>query len=375
MLKRLITFCLIPALICACLPAASATPSVSTEASDLASKQALASSITEKLSELSIELELAGQELYKINEQVASTKKKIKKTQARIEAAEEELAASKEQLADYVVDEYKNGTVSYLSVLLSATSFGDFTSRMYLLSTIVKDQSATTEQVRELTEELATLESTLEEKLAKQKTLKAEAKVKQATVNASLAAQQELLDSVNSEIAEIIAEQEAAAAAEAAAKAAEEAAAAAAAAEAESSSDSTNTSKKTTSAADAGSSSTSGNHAEVVSIAKKYLGVAYVWGGTSPSGFDCSGLVQYCYAKIGISLPRVACDQYNAGTHIKKSALMPGDLVFFGYSAAGIYHVGIYIGDGQYIHAPQTGDVVKISYLAGRSDYYGACRP
>jgi len=90
---------------------------------------------------------------------------------------------------------------------------------------------------------------------------------------------------------------------------------------------------------------------KVVDIAKSYLGVRYVWGGTSPNGFDCSGLVQYVYKKVGITLNRVAADQAKQGTKVSKAELKPGDLVFFNTGSGGIDHVGIYIGNGQFLHA------------------------
>jgi cell wall-associated NlpC family hydrolase len=98
----------------------------------------------------------------------------------------------------------------------------------------------------------------------------------------------------------------------------------------------------------------------VVGIAMQYLGVPYVWGGSSPSGFDCSGFVMFVYAQLGISLPHLAAAQFNYGTPISIDQLEPGDLVFFD----GLGHVGIYIGGGQFIHSPHTGDVVKISSLS-----------
>jgi cell wall-associated NlpC family hydrolase len=97
-----------------------------------------------------------------------------------------------------------------------------------------------------------------------------------------------------------------------------------------------------------------------------WLGIAYVWAGASPSqGFDCSGLVMYVYAKFGVRLPHAATLQARLGRPVSFADLQPADLVFFG-SPSFYYHVGIYIGDGLFIEAPHTGDVVKVSRLAGR---------
>src|SRR5256884_5834792 len=113
-------------------------------------------------------------------------------------------------------------------------------------------------------------------------------------------------------------------------------------------------------------------HGGVVGIAMRYLGVRYVWGGSSPSGFDCSGLVSYVFAQIGVSVPHSSYAQFGMGTSVSIGELQPGDLVFF----TGASHVGIYIGGGQFIHAPHTGDVVKISSLRGyySSNFAGARR-
>jgi cell wall-associated NlpC family hydrolase len=102
-------------------------------------------------------------------------------------------------------------------------------------------------------------------------------------------------------------------------------------------------------------------HGGVVGIAMRYLGVPYIWGGSTPRGFDCSGFVMYVFAQIGVSLPHSSYVQYGMGAPVSMSQLEPGDLVFF----AGASHVGIYIGGGQFIHAPHSGDVVKISSLSG----------
>lgn len=108
----------------------------------------------------------------------------------------------------------------------------------------------------------------------------------------------------------------------------------------------------------------------ILDTADDYLGVPYLWGGTTPSGFDCSGFVQYVYRENGISLPRVADDQLHAaGTYISRSQLQPGDLVFFG---SGDYasHVGIYVGEGMMIHSPSTGKVIQ--YTSIDSSYYSS---
>jgi peptidoglycan hydrolase-like protein with peptidoglycan-binding domain len=111
-----------------------------------------------------------------------------------------------------------------------------------------------------------------------------------------------------------------------------------------------------------GGHSHAGRGARVVAVAKQYLGVPYRWGGASPAtGFDCSGLVMYVYAKFGISLPHNAAMQYGHGRPVSRSDLRKGDLVFFD----GLGHVGIYVGGGNFIHAPHTGDVVRISPLSG----------
>ena len=117
---------------------------------------------------------------------------------------------------------------------------------------------------------------------------------------------------------------------------------------------------------------------KMVEIAKKCLGVPYVWGGESMRGFDCSGLVYYVLKNLGYSPNRTASTQYKMGTYVAKADLQPGDLVFFaGTSKAGISHVGIYVGDGKFIHSPHTGDVVKYSDLTSgyyANHYYGARR-
>jgi len=118
---------------------------------------------------------------------------------------------------------------------------------------------------------------------------------------------------------------------------------------------------------------------DAVDVAEHYLGVRYLWGGSSPqSGFDCSGFVEFVYAQLGLTLAHYAATQYATTPHIDPSQLEAGDLVFFEPHADGPGHVGIYIGEGQLIEAPHTGDVVKLAPLANLSaglGFVGATRP
>lgn len=112
---------------------------------------------------------------------------------------------------------------------------------------------------------------------------------------------------------------------------------------------------------------------KVIEAAQKLKGTPYVYGGSTPAGFDCSGFTMYCYSKIGVKLKHNAAAQYNQGKHVSRKNLKKGDLVFFG-SKGSINHVGIYIGDGKMIHSPHTGAHVRIEGIDEHGRYVGACR-
>jgi cell wall-associated NlpC family hydrolase len=111
-------------------------------------------------------------------------------------------------------------------------------------------------------------------------------------------------------------------------------------------------------------------HPEIVNIAQQYFGVPYVWGGASPSGFDCSGLTMYCYAKIGIGMSHGATDQQRSSSPVALSDLRPGDLIFFG-NASFSHHVAIFVEGTTCIEAPHTGDVVRYGTFTGRDAWIG----
>ncbi len=114
----------------------------------------------------------------------------------------------------------------------------------------------------------------------------------------------------------------------------------------------------------------------IVNTAKRFIGVPYVWGGTTTSGFDCSGFIMNIYGRHGFNLKRLADEQYYGGKKISKSELTPGDLVFFTTYAPGVSHVGIYVGDNKFIHASSsrgvTIDSLDCEYF--KNAYVGACR-
>jgi cell wall-associated NlpC family hydrolase len=125
----------------------------------------------------------------------------------------------------------------------------------------------------------------------------------------------------------------------------------------------------------------------VVKAALNMRGIPYSWGGGGVSGptrgfaqgantvgFDCSSLMQYAFGKYGVTIPRVTYDQYRAGTPVPVGKMQPGDLMFFRASSRGPEHVGMYVGNGQFLHAPRTGDVIKLGKISDRSDLVGVRR-
>jgi cell wall-associated NlpC family hydrolase len=113
-----------------------------------------------------------------------------------------------------------------------------------------------------------------------------------------------------------------------------------------------------------------------VEDALAFLGVPYVWGGESSGGFDCSGLVQAAYREAGVSLPRVAQDQYDAGPAVSPGqVVVPGDLVFFGTGPEDVSHVGMFVGDGLMVDAPHSGATVRFDRVDGFGSIVGITAP
>jgi cell wall-associated NlpC family hydrolase len=212
------------------------------------------------------------------------------------------------------------------------------------------------DEVRRFRKEVKEREAELEKAMSRQEQVVAERAAKKDEIEAAMAERESLLASIKDQIAEIqAAERERQRRLEAQARSR------------------LVSQPTTTSSSDAPTGAPPSQYGGVVGIAMQYLGIPYRWGGSSPStGFDCSGFVMYVYSQVGVSLPHNAAMQYGYGSAVSRSELAPGDLVFFN----GLGHNGIYIGGGQFIHSPHTGDVVKISSMTGwyADTYVGARR-
>ena len=245
-------------------------------------------------------------------------------------------------------------------MILGAKSLDDLVNRVETINAVTNQNSSIVEQVTTYERSIVHHRDLLHRARASVSRLVLARAAAKRTIDTKLAAAQRLYNSVRAEIAQL---ERAERAAQLAAQRAAEAAAAA-----------QQTQSQLAGGYLGGGTHAPGKYSGVVGIAMQYLGVPYVWGGASPSGFDCSGLVMYVYAQIGVSLPHYTVSQYSYsnGVHDSRSELQPGDLVFFD----GLGHVGLYIGNNEFIHSPHTGDVVKISSISGwyASTYVGARR-
>ncbi len=305
-----------------------------------------------------------------ITNQLNETIAQIDELQASIEQKQVELAEAQDILADRVAASYRAGTTSVLDILLGATDFNDFISRVYYANKISDADAQAIQDVKDIKASLEADQAALEEQRAQQEQLQAEQAAQVETLNAQVAEAESYANSLDSEVQALIAQRDAeiAAAAEAARIAAEEeaqrqaeeAAAAAAAAESSSSaeSDTSSSSESTSSSSSSGFSSSSGGSsgyqpASVVAAAYNYIGTSY-------SVLDCSGLTSAAYADCGYTIVHQSGGQYNLvvskGNLVGADSLVAGNLVFYARNGS-IYHVGIYIGSGMIIDSIPSGGV------------------
>ena len=286
----------------------------------------------------------------------------LEKNARHLVAAKKSLVVAQKRIAKRLRDLYVNGNGdSTLEVLLGARSLDDIVSRLDAIERVSGQDARVLRAVKQFKREVETSRARLQEARSDQARIVAAQAAQKASIEAHMAERAQMLASVQDEIQELQAEERrraAEAATQARARlAAQQAAAQAATTYTDPYSEPAFTDIPTGAPLPDGTAAS-----QVVAIALQYLGTPYVWGGDSPAeGFDCSGLVSFVYAQIGIYLPHHAASMYNHGTPVSYSELAQGDLVFFN----GLGHMGMYIGGGQFVHAPHTGDVVRVAYPRG----------
>ena len=334
-------------------------------AGPIAAKKAKLAAVQAQLSKVYEKSDVAVEQYNEATAHLKEADSRIARNEHLLKVAQYKLGIANGHLTSRARQVYKANDTSILDVVFASHNFDDLLTQLDVMQRM-------TENDADMVHEAAAYRQDIKDKRV---ALEADRKIavklvadRQKSKEQVLALQSQLEGTAGG-LKNQIADLEAKAAAAAKAKAEAAAKAAAAVAASTSSSGSSSSGSSSSSSSSGGGSGTvvdpgGSGHSAVVAIAQRYLGVPYVWGGASPSGFDCSGLAMYCYAQIGIGLSHGATDQQRASHPVSLSALQPGDLVFFG-SASYSHHVGIYVGGGQMIDAPHTGAVVRYDSIAG----------
>ena len=304
---------------------------------------------------------------------ILQTKKAIESAAAKAKQVEKENQKEEELFNSRMRILYINGFDGYMSIILESESFGDFVSRVENIKTIIEFDNKVVAEFKVAQKELIEKQQSLNNTKEVLLNLQAENKQKLDKIIITKESQNKLItelkrkEIVSKELHnKLITELKNSKGNTLVAQISES--------EVSASKSITKINEIRNSAPkytpSRGSATISDN--AIIAYASNFLGTPYLWGGTSPSGFDCSGFTQYVYAHFGISVGRTTFDQINDGVQVSRDNLQPGDLVFFG-TFANPHHMGMYIGDNNYIHAPHTGDVIKISPV-GRTDYVTARR-
>lgn len=307
--------------------------------------------VKQKIAEIDDRLEEVVEDYNEARYKLAKTQNSLAQIEENLEANQAKLSKKKSILAYRLKSLYMHRTDDYLDFILGSRSFSDFIERWWLVIRVATLDANLIEELQEIRAK------TIKQKLALKKKRELEESIvntlaeKKEDINRELAQRKRLVSSIKDEIAQL--------------ERAEERRQAQLRA--------SYVSQYSAPKQIAYRVSRGAPRSSVVKIALQQLGKPYSWGAAGPNAFDCSGLVVYCFAQIGISLPHSSRALYGIGTPVSYADLQPGDLVFFARGGR-IHHVGIYIGGGNFIHSPRSGDVVKITPLSSRSDYAGARR-
>jgi peptidoglycan DL-endopeptidase CwlO len=344
-----------------------------------------------RLQQLSDSLERARAQYDASTRQLAKIQGALRENRHELKLAKHNLKRSQVVIAKRLVTLYTSDDASTLEVVLGARSLDDMISRMDSAKSVTSLDARVLAQVKVFRRAVKHNGDLLAQEHAAQERVVAQRAAAKQSIQTQIGQSNSLLSSIRGQIAQMVAAEAArqrqlAAAAqqrlELAHRVAQQqaqdtvvGATAVSPAAAPSNDTAAPTSAPTSAPAEEAPVAVAAppsTHGGAAGVAMSQLGTPYVWGGASPGGFDCSGLVMWAYAQVGVSLPHSSYAQYGYGVPVSRDQLQAGDLVFFD----GLGHVGIYIGGGQFIHAPHTGDVVKISSISGwyASTYVGARR-
>jgi peptidoglycan DL-endopeptidase CwlO len=346
-------------------------------ADPLSSKRAQAAQVLEQVEALDASVSKAVDDYNAARIRLGEIQTKQRDNRRHLRIARAGFRNAQSALQERLLSLYTSETPSGLEILLGATTLEDLLARAETVGRVSAEDARVVAQITAFGADVKRRKAALEDARAEQEELVDELAARRREIEAQLAERRSLLASIRTEIERI----EAAEAArqqrlqeEARRRIATASAPSGGSAGAASPSSSGAVASPSFGSDIAAGAPPPPRHGGVVAIAMRYLGVPYRWGGSSPStGFDCSGFVMFVFAQVGVSLPHNAAAQYGYGSPVPRSQLQPGDLVFFN----GLGHNGIYVGGGQFIHSPHTGDVVKISSLSDSwyaSTYVGARR-
>ena len=269
-----------------------------------------------------------------VNVRLQEARRDLERTRVQLDAAQ---ALRGDRLSAM----YKSDGYSVLDVIFNLSDIGEADTQLGYFRSIDEADQDTVTRISAMEQQVEELEQQIDKDRADALDREMGLREQQAAIEDQLAAREQLLADLDARVKKLLSEQ--------------------ARLDAEAS-------ERLARAAGVDLATISGTPAQIAVVKEtmKYLGIPYVWAGATPSGgFDCSGLVLYVYAKFGVQFPHGATMQAHMGDPVSLSQAQPADLVFFGYPAF-YHHVGIYIGNGLFIEAPHTGDVVKVSRLAGR---------
>jgi cell wall-associated NlpC family hydrolase len=308
-----------------------------------------------KIQSLDSGLERARNQYDSATAKLQAIEHSLKINRIGLTVARKNLVVAQKNLSTRLLNIYTSrDSQSTIAVMLGATSIDDLVNRIESVQSVSSQDVAVVHQVVAFKHQVTVRQHTLVHDRRSQADLVRQRAAAKARIASQLRYQQRLYNSVKGEIAHLVAMQHA------------RQLQLARAAQARISAYQDNNNPTLNLSTDVTPPAPPSQYTGVVGIAMQYLGVPYVWGGASPSGFDCSGLVMYVYAQVGVSLPHYTGAQWQMGVPVAYSDLEPGDLVFFD----GLGHVGIYIGGGEFIDAPHTGSVVSIESLS--DPWYGA---